>query len=165
MGERRTVTRSTAAADSLASLGGGLAGAVPRAFGFALGALFSPLRILMGLSLLGGGANRQTDARRPIEVQSFRCRTGSANVVDCVLRGENHGGELALGDRVRVHGRRGFRGGAAVNVTKVQNLDTGAVVRPRVPFAIRYALPLALLKLALGCLVLLTLLAMCGVIR
>lgn len=51
VGDRRTLTRSAAAADSLSQLGAGLAGAVPRAFGLALGIMLAPLRILAGLSL------------------------------------------------------------------------------------------------------------------
>ncbi|WP_006246536.1 hypothetical protein [Mycolicibacterium tusciae] len=165
VGDRRTVTRSTAAADSLSQLGGGLAGAVPRASVLALGVFFAPLRVLAGLSLLGAAGNRPSGTRKPVEIQSFRIRPDSGGTVDCVLRGENRSSELALGDRVRVHGHRGIRGGRAINVTKVQNLDTGTTIRPHIPFAVKYAMPLAILKLLAGVLILLVLLAMCGVIK
>lgn len=165
IGDRRTVTRSTAAADSLSQLGEGLAGALPRATALALGVFFAPLRVLTGLSLIGAVGNRPSGARKPLEIQSFRIRPDSGGAVDCLLRGENRSGELALGDRVRVHGQRGIRGGRAIYVTKVQNLDTGTTIRPHVPFAVKYALPLAILKLCTGALILLMLLAMCGIIK
>lgn len=97
VGDRRTVTRSTAAADSLSSLGGGLAGAAPRAMALALGIFFAPLCMLAGLSLLGARGNSPLDPLRPVEIQSFRIRPDSGGAIDCVLRGENRSGELALG--------------------------------------------------------------------
>jgi hypothetical protein len=165
VGDRRTVSRSQAAANAIANLGGGLAGAVPRAFGLALGMLFAPLRLLAGLSLMGVAGDRRRHSETELDVQSFRIRTSSHEVIECLLRGENRSGELALGDRVRVHGHRTFRGGQLLAATRVENLGTGAVIRPHIPFSVRYALPLAILKLAAGCFVLLLLLAMCGVIR
>lgn len=165
VGDRRTVTRSTAGADSLSSLGGGLASAVPRAMALALGVFFAPLRMLAGLSLLGAMGNGQSAPLKPIEIQSFRVQPDGGSAIDCVLRGENRSGELSLGDRVRVYGHRTMRGGRAINVTKIQNLLTGTTIRPHIPFAVKYALPLALLKLAAGVLILLLLLAMCGVIK
>jgi hypothetical protein len=165
VGTPRTVTRCTAAANSVAGLGAGLASAVPRAVGIALGILFSPLRLLLGLSLLGAAGRRNAPTTHEIEIQSFRLQTDSGATVDCVLRGENRSGEVALGDRVRVHGHRSWRSGGAINITRVHNLDTGTVVRPHVPCSIRYTMPLALMKLAVGCFILLLFLAMCGVIH
>ncbi|MGA5464329.1 hypothetical protein [Mycobacterium sp. NPDC050041] len=165
VGDRRVTSRSQAAANSIASLGGGLAGAVPRAFGIALGVFFAPLRILAGLNMMGALGGNRKRAEAEMEIQSFRTRLSAGDVVECVLRGENRSGEVALGDRVRVHGRRSFRAGNLINVTRVVNLDTGTVIRPHVPFGVRYALPLAVAKLAVGCCILLVLLTMCGVIR
>lgn len=165
VGDRRTVTRSTAAADSLSNLGAGLAGAIPRAFGLALGIMFAPLRLLAGFSLMGAGRTVPTSTRKPVEIQSFRIQPDSGGAVDCVMRGENRGAELTLGDRVRVHGHSTLRGGRTITVTKVENLVTGTTIRPHIPFALRYALPIAILKLAVGALILLMLLAMCGVIK
>lgn len=142
-----------------------MAGAVPRAFGVALGIMFAPLRIVAGLSMIGAFGNNRKPSETMIEAQPFRIRTPSNDVVECVLRGENRSGDVALGDNVRVHGRRALRGGELVNVTRVENLDTGTVIRGHVPFSVKYALPLAILRLAAGCFILLILLAMCGIIR
>lgn len=164
VGTPRTTTIRSAAADSIGHLGSGIAGAVPRAFGVALGLMFQPLRLLAGMSLMGIAAKPQP-SEYLLDIINFRVRTAAGQTAECVLRGENRSGELTLGDRVRVHGRRGWRAGHLITVSRVCNLDTGVVIRPRVPFAVRYALPIAVAKLAVGVLILLLLLAMCGVIK
>lgn len=103
-----------------------------KSIGGALPALPSPAKSL--------GTMREKIAPRNVPLQTFRVLTtdgGPTRSVECLLRGDQHGASIALGDRVEVTGK--FDDGSMGHLfvaKRVRNLDTGAVTtaRERKPF-------------------------------
>lgn len=155
---------STEASDQLGHFAGQLFTLPFRALGIVLGVIFAPLRLLLGLSLMGMGGKKRSSERIQLVGTPFRVEADDGSVHQCFIRGEMRGGAIHLGDRVEVTGRLSRRSNV-LQVAQATDLRSGARSHGHVPASARNLTAKAIVQVALAVLVLLFLLHSCALGR
>lgn len=110
-----------------ATVGTGVATAVPRAFGIVLAILFAPLRWLLLLPSMMAGRRPGRPDTQQVPGTPFMVEGDDDREYECYIRGEVRGGFLRLGDQVDVAGR--LDRSSVLRVDSVTSQRTGAVVK------------------------------------